>query len=93
MVITTEQSIFDVTLKRAKKSKNPPRPTRRSTTFHIKVNSDEYDALRHYQELYEKSHDSYKPMEDMIKSMVLEEVYSKLKPCYKRHEDDLGGEI
>ena len=55
MVITTEQSIFDVTLKRAKKSKNPPRPTRRSTTFHIKVNSDEYDALRHYQELYEKA--------------------------------------
>ena len=88
MVIITEQSIFDVTVKKAKKS-NPSRPRRRTTTFRIKVNSDEYDALCHYQKIYEKSHDSYEPIEDMIKTMILEEVYSKLKPCYKKYGTDL----
>ena len=88
MVITTEQSIFNVRLKRAKKSKNPSRPSRRSTIFRISVNSDEYDALCHYQKIYEKSHDSFEPIEDMIKTIILEEVYSKLKPCYKKHDSE-----
>ena len=85
MAIITKQSVFDVTLKKASRPKNPTRPTRRSTTFHIKVNSEEYAAISHYHEIYEKSHNTYKPIEDMIKSIVFEEIYSKLKPCYKKH--------
>ena len=86
-MINTEQSVFDIPRrKRVRSRKNLKKLNDEVSVFRIKVNSDEYEALCSYQEIYEKAHQTYKPIEAMIKGIVFEEVYSKLKPCHRKRE-------
>jgi hypothetical protein len=57
--------------------------------FHLKVDYEDYEHICHYQELYEKSYHTIKSVEAIIKSIVFMEVYSKLKPCCRKRDDDL----
>ena len=89
-MIGTKQNVLDIKVDRFQKSHSGLlQDYGQDHVFHLKVDYEEYEHIWHYQELYEKSHHTIKSIESIIKSIVFAEVYSKLKPCYRKRDDDL----
>ena len=89
-MIGTKQNVLDIKVDRFQKSHSGLlQDYGQDHVFHLKVDYEEYEHIWHYQELYEKSHYTIKSIEAIIKSIVIEEMYSKLKPCYRKRDDDL----
>ena len=81
MIVTTKKNIFDLTRKNLKNNMDC---TDRSVynpgnIFHNKENSDEYLVSSYQEMIYEKSHYPIKLLKNLIKSMIFEEIYAKLK--------------
>ena len=89
-MIETKQNVLDIKVDRFQKPQSGLlQDYGQDHAFWLKLNHEDYEHIWHYQELYEKSHYTIKSIEAIIKSIVIEEMYSKLKPCYRKRDDDL----
>ena len=89
-MIETKQTLLDLEVHSVRKTHSGLlQDYGQDYVFQLKLNHEDYEHIWHYQELYEKSHYTIKSIEAIIKSIVIEEMYSKLKPCYRKRDDDL----
>lgn len=89
-MIETKQNVFDIKVDRFQKPQSGLLQSyNQDHVFRLKLEHECYEHIWHYQELYEKSHHTIKPIEAIIKSIVIREMYSKLKPCCRKRDDDL----